>query len=124
MRWLKSRKKTAAAVLGLGGLLVTGLGLADSAQAASSHTLMVRKDGTMTNIRSVMFGRATGDRSACFRVQTDLYTNTGFQVYEGERLGVIPYADENCQQEAWDFGVDVPDNIPTSNWWYTMTAPS
>jgi hypothetical protein len=121
MRWLKSRKKATAAVLGLGGLLVTGLGLADSAHAAVSHNIMVRKDSTM-NLGSVWFNTLDG-RSVCTRIQNDLYTDTGFQAYEGERLGVIPYLDGNCQNEAWNYVVDVPSNIPTGNWWYTLTRP-
>lgn len=120
MRWLKSRKK-ASAVLGLGGLLVTGLGLAESAQAAGSYNIMVRKDSTL-NIGSVVFvDPNTTNRSGCTSVQNDIYNSTGFQVAESSHLVMITYGDTHCQNEGYSWGIDAPSQIATDNWWYTAT---
>lgn len=120
MHWLKSHKKTAAA-LGLGGLLVTGLGLglADSAQAAGNHDIMVRSGPTTGNIGSVLIGTRT-QLSTCTRVQNGIYNSTGFQVAEGTQLGVLAYDDANCQHASRYWRITVPNNIPTSNWRYTL----
>lgn len=127
MRWVKSRRK-AAAVLGLGGLVVTGLGLADSAQAAGSHNIMVRTAGGW-NVGSVTISldRESGlpyRESRCTRVQNDIYNSTDFEVPEGIRVTVQTYLDADCRHPDWRLlDIDVPRDISTSNWWYTVQGP-
>ena len=120
MHWLNSRGK-AAAVLGLGGLLITslGLGLADSAQAAGSHNIMVRKSNGW-DTGSVTVAVPGGAQSRCTRVQNDIYNSTNFQVPEGTHLIVRTYDDANCQQAGPYFVVSVPNGLTTSNWWFTI----